>query len=161
AFESWAETMGGILEVAGVPDFLANLDAFRQTAVDHQAEWAAFVTAWWTEFGGTGVGTAELYDLAARQELFGAPAEPTGTGVGDTGKGGGNHSAKTSFGYMLRKARDRVYAGYRIVTAKPDHSGRAQYQLLPVKQGGTPTAAASSTAGGGRTGNGDTIIEFT
>lgn len=47
SFEDWTETIGGILQAAGVPGFLANLtDENGESTIDEiSAEWAAFVEA--------------------------------------------------------------------------------------------------------------------
>jgi hypothetical protein len=42
-FESWVETIGGILDVAGVTGLLANAGEFRPNRADQVAEWRTFV----------------------------------------------------------------------------------------------------------------------
>ncbi len=43
SFESWSETMGGILEVVGVPGFLENQDKLRAQSDAQRAPWRTFV----------------------------------------------------------------------------------------------------------------------
>ena len=51
SFEGWAEVMGGILEVAGVPGFLGNLKDMYERADAEGGVWRAFVGLWWDRFG--------------------------------------------------------------------------------------------------------------
>ncbi|MBN9524460.1 hypothetical protein J0H58_39090 [bacterium] len=150
-FEAWAEVMGGILDVAGIPGFLTNLDDYRRTAVDAEGEWREFATLWWARYADAPVPLGDLYDLAAGSELLGAAPDV----AGGTGRYSGR-GMRTRFGSALAAARDRVYAGYRIRAAGEDgHSKMKKYRLEP-----TPGAAPSaSPAGGGVTvtEDGDTV----
>jgi hypothetical protein len=44
-FESWCQTVGGILRFAGVGGFLGNLDSLYASADEDSAEWVEFLTA--------------------------------------------------------------------------------------------------------------------
>src|SRR5207244_2016580 len=46
SFESWADTVGGILEHAGVRGFLDSAGDMYEAADREGAEWRAFVGAW-------------------------------------------------------------------------------------------------------------------
>ena len=98
SFEAWAGIMGGILEAAGVPGFLANLDEMYEAADAEGAVWRAFVAAWWERHGTAEVGTAELHELALACE----PPLPLGDG--------GERSQRTRLGRALGRLRDRVFA---------------------------------------------------
>ena len=98
SFEAWAGIMGGILEAAGVPGFLANLDEMYEAANAEGAVWRAFVAAWWERYGTAEVGTAELHELALACE----PPLPLGDG--------GERSQRTRLGRALGRLRDRVFA---------------------------------------------------
>jgi hypothetical protein len=117
-FESWAETMGGILQVAGVPGLLANAKKFRQASMDKGSEWRAFVAAWWTRFGGEAVGVKDLFQLVTEEKLLDAV-------LGDKGEA----SQRIRLGLALGKARDRVVGEYRILGGEEDHSCRQVYRL--------------------------------
>lgn len=110
-FESWAETMGGILQVAGVPGLLANAATFRQQAADTAGEWRAFVAAWWARFGGKPVGVKDLFQSATEEKLLDAV-------LGDKGEA----SQRIRLGRALGKARDRVVGEYRIHSCEENHS---------------------------------------
>ena len=49
SFEVWAETVGGMVAFAGIPDFLGNLAALYDQADASGAEWETFLQAWWEE----------------------------------------------------------------------------------------------------------------
>ena len=51
SFEGWAQVMGGILEVAGVPGFLGNLKEMYERADAEGGVWRGFVGLWWDRFG--------------------------------------------------------------------------------------------------------------
>src|SRR4029434_2922310 len=50
-FEDWSQVMGGILSVAGIPGFLANLHEFYDESDTEGTAWRAFAAAWWVKFG--------------------------------------------------------------------------------------------------------------
>jgi hypothetical protein len=60
-FESWAEVMGGILDVVRIPGFLTNRDSLHQHSDAESQRWRAFFDRWCQEFGGRVVGVAELW----------------------------------------------------------------------------------------------------
>jgi len=97
SFENWAHVVGGVLEVAGIPGFLGNLDEMMEASDSEGAGWSAFIAAWWDQFGTAEVGAADLFDVA----LFCDPAPPI-TGHTD-------RAQKTSFGIAIKKMRDRVF----------------------------------------------------
>jgi hypothetical protein len=49
SFEAWAETVGGMVSFAGIPDFLGNLAELYDKADAGGAEWEGFLQAWWEE----------------------------------------------------------------------------------------------------------------
>ena len=97
SFENWAHVVGGVLEVAGIPGFLGNLDEMMEASDSEGAGWSAFIAAWWDRFGTAEVGAADLFDVT----LFCDPAPPI-TGHTD-------RAQKTSFGIAIKKMRDRVF----------------------------------------------------
>ena len=97
SYESWAQTMGGVLQVAGVEGFLGNLDEMMEASDGEGAVWRSFVSAWWDRFGTAEVGTGDLFALATDCE----PPLPMGSG--------GERSQRTSLGMALGKMRDRMF----------------------------------------------------
>ena len=97
SYEAWAQTMGGILEVAGIEGFLENLDDMMAASDSEGAMWRNFVAAWWDRFGTAEVGTSDLYDLAITCE----PPLPLGSG--------NERSQRTRLGKSLGRIRDRIF----------------------------------------------------
>jgi putative DNA primase/helicase len=95
SFESWAQVIGGILEIAGVPGFLGNLKEMYERADAEGGVWRGFVALWWDRFGTQQVGAAALYELALQS---GIPLAR-----------GDEHAKRTSLGQALRRMRDRIY----------------------------------------------------
>src|SRR5262249_52957971 len=63
-FEGWAHTMGGILEVAGIPGFLQNLDEFYEQVTHEATEVYAFVAEWWERHKSEPLTSKDLIPLA-------------------------------------------------------------------------------------------------
>jgi hypothetical protein len=126
-FESWAEVVGGILDVAGIGGFLGNLDEFYTASDAEQAAWLAFLGRWWSQFGDQVVGASDLMGIALA-------TEPS-LEIGD----GNERSQRTKLGLMISKARDRQYRlatgqgplQVRIVFAGEDDHAR-RWRLLPL-----------------------------
>jgi putative DNA primase/helicase len=139
SFEGWAQIMGGILEVAGVPGFLANLKDMYERADAEGGVWRGFVGLWWDRFGTQQVTAANLYDLAL---LCSMPLAR-----------GDEHAKRTSLGKALGRMRDRIYTvgGRR---SRVHHAGSAhgaqrwQLQISESDVGSTsPTSPFESGPG--------------
>ena len=76
-FENWAAVIGGILDVADIPGFLANLRQCYAASDFDGAAWQVFLGRWWDRFRTGSVGVADLFDIAL-------PIEPT-LDLGDKG----------------------------------------------------------------------------
>lgn len=97
SYESWAQIMGGVLEVAGIEGFLGNLDEMMEASDSEGGAWRSFVSAWWDRFGTAEVGTGDLFDLAANCE----PPLPLGSG--------NDRAQRTRLGKALGRMRDRIF----------------------------------------------------
>ena len=70
-FESWADTVGGILDFAGVPGFLGNEEAWRERQNQEEAEVERFLAAWHEAYGEKPVTAKDLKaDLDAPTDLL-------------------------------------------------------------------------------------------
>ncbi|QEL17632.1 hypothetical protein [Limnoglobus roseus] len=116
-YESWAEVVGGVLDVAGVPGLLANRDTFRD-AQQPADDWPAFLHAWWAAHQGKAVGVAALFDLAVRGKYLDGV-------LGD----GSVQSQRCRLGRAVTKMVDRVQGEYRVRLGDPDNCRRQQYRL--------------------------------
>lgn len=121
-FESWSRVMGGILDTAGIPGFLGNLEDFYEQSDAEGAAWRSFVARWWERHEGAEVGVSDLWQLVAP-----ADGDPLDLGLGD----GSERSQKTRLGKLLAEVRDRQFDGRRIVSAGTKK--RAQlWRLVPA-----------------------------
>lgn len=103
-FETWSSVVGGILEVAGIPGFLENLQALYETADVEGESWRAFVAAWWESTAESPRKVSDLNNLCEERELL----------LGVRGDGS-PRSQQTRLGNALMSKRDRVFGGVRIV----------------------------------------------
>ena len=123
SFEQWSNVIGGILEVAGIPGFLENLQALYETADVEGQAWREFVRVWWEAFGETPKKVSELNDLSEERELL--------LGVrGDKSP----RSQQTRLGNALMNKRDRVFGGVRVVRLGLKGKGNCvHYALVPTE----------------------------
>ena len=85
-FEGWAHTIGGVLDVAGISGFLANLDEMYERAADGTHDWSAFLEAWREAYGDEARTTKQLAaDLHNSSEEYAALREalPDEFGIAD------------------------------------------------------------------------------
>jgi hypothetical protein len=123
-YEAWVETLGGILDVAGVPGLLGNADELLKEADKELPQWRAFAAAWWTRHRERSVGVRELFELATDQNLL--PEVLDGKNAKAKGD---DRSRRTRLGRALGRKRDCVCGAFRIESAGEDHSGCQQYKL--------------------------------
>ena len=121
SFESWSEVVGGILEVAGIPGFLGNLDELYETADVEGRAWREFVSVWWTEFKRRPVRASQLNELCGHHELMLAIRG------GDSVKSQG-----TRLGHALQDARDRAFSTFRVCLVRDKGKHGKLYALEPT-----------------------------
>ncbi|HET9623255.1 MAG TPA: CHC2 zinc finger domain-containing protein [Kofleriaceae bacterium] len=136
SFDAWARTMGGILEHASMPGFLADTNELYESADSETQEWRDFTSAWWERFRSLWVNTNELVTLALNQGLL-----PSLLANRDL------LGQKVRLGKALSKARDRHFGHYRIVVGRNSHIKAAHYQLVDV---GEPPTGATTAENPGR-----------
>jgi len=108
SYEIWAQTLGGVLEVAGIEGFLGNLDEMMAASDSEGGAWRAFVQTWWDRFGTAEVTVSDLFGHARMAD----PPLPFG--------GKEEHAQRISFGLALRKLRDRsIRISGRTVHVRP------------------------------------------
>jgi hypothetical protein len=121
SFEQWSEVMGGILQVAGVPGFLGNLDDLYEAADAEGQMWREFVAQWWESLGLQPKRAADLLELCDQHDLM---LKVRGDGP--------PRSQQTKLGSALHGARDRVFCDLRV-TQHPDPRAKGRlYALAPV-----------------------------
>jgi hypothetical protein len=104
-----------VLEVAGIPGFLENLEEMMESSDSEGAAWNAFIGAWRDRYDTAAVTAAELCDLA----LFRDPPPPS--------SGANAQARRTSFGMAIGRMRDRVFrlGDLRVRLAKAGTCRRA------------------------------------
>ncbi len=135
SFEEWVGVIGGVLEVAGVPGFLDNLDDLYSRSNAERNAWTQLVMAWAAAFGSEPKRVSELNELCERHELM--------TSL----RGDGNERSQQSrLGRALATARDRVYAGWRVTL--DEDQGRHKGRMYALVRAGTEEVAAPETGFG-------------
>ncbi len=122
-FERWRHVVGGILHVAGVPDFLGNLEELYDVVDEETPEWSAFLTAWRARYGEEQVLVADLVrDLGA-----GNSDELNRELPGDLAADLENAGRLTRrLGIALRERRDRRYPAEDGGTLRVTHADQAK-----------------------------------
>jgi hypothetical protein len=123
SFERWSSVIGGILHVAGVPGFLANLDQLYEAADVEGQAWREFTAAWWQTFKGEPKKVSELNQFCEDRELM---LRLRGDGSA--------RSQQIRLGNALGNCRDRSFDGLRVerTGGATKHKGVAMYALTPA-----------------------------
>jgi hypothetical protein len=128
SYESWAATLGGILQTAGVTGFLANQRERRVASDDEAGQWLAVCSAWWENHGTSTVGVKALFEIVKEQDLL------PWIVAAETDKG-----QRQRLGWALKKVAGRCFGPFQIVEDKKDNSNRSQYRLETLNDHAPPT----------------------
>ena len=118
SFESWAETIGGILTHARIDGFLANASDLYEIADAGTVGWRAFVIAWSDEHGEEWLRTGDLVSLAEREDL-----------LAHVRRDGAVASQRARLGRALTKMRGRTLEGWRIELRRSGRKKVNEYRL--------------------------------
>ena len=142
SFRDWCEVIGGMLEMIGHGDFLANKDHFRATTDPEQEMWRDLVTEWWASFGNRGVTTKDLLDVITLNDVTRSDLEPSNYRDHPLIplRQGTTRAQTTSLGMLMRR---KVAQVFRISTARgqsfdvkivsaPGNRSRSLYHLHPI-----------------------------
>jgi hypothetical protein len=108
--------LGGVLEVAGVPGFLGNLEEFYDASNLEAEAWAAVVERWAETHDDRSIGVAQLWALVNPAD----GAAPLDLPLGE----GSERSQRTRLGNLVKTMRGRVFGGWRIEAAGKLHGAR-------------------------------------
>lgn len=100
SYEAWTRVVGGVLQVAGYTDFLANREEILEASDPETTTWEVFTAVWWEQFTDR---------LVAVRELLPA-AETAGVAV----NGDSERAQTASLGMSLGKRRDRFFGTYQV-----------------------------------------------
>jgi putative DNA primase/helicase len=132
-FEEWSRVLGGVLETAQIPGFLANSTTFYEDVTDDETTGMhRLVAAWWARFGGQAVGVQQIWALT--QGPDGVDLD-----LGDKDE----RSQRTRLGKLLSRMRDRIFDTRRLTTAAPFRRA-AQWRLVGADQAAPPTEEPAS-----------------
>lgn len=102
SFEAWCQTVGGVLEAAGINGFLGNRDQLYRQSDAESDEWRDFTSVWWERFGDRPVQTADLYPLLGEHDLLPSLFK---TVRGEASE----RSVRTRLGTAVMARRDRAF----------------------------------------------------
>lgn len=112
SFQSWSSVVGGVLETAGVEGFLDNLHELYEDADAESSELAGFLEAWERALGDRPVRSRELADAIL------TPGSPLHEARPGELVGVRDDQLASRVGYLLRRHRETVADGRRIVAAR-------------------------------------------
>lgn len=119
SYEAWSRVIGGVLQVAGYRDFLANREGILAEADPDTATWSAFLAGWWEERQGKLVSVLNLLPLAQAHGVW--------------VNGDKDLAQTTSLGMALGSRRDRFFGPFQVCRG----AGRARRQWF-LKESVTP-----------------------
>ena len=96
-FEQWAETIGGILDVVGIPGFLGNLAEFYEESDTEGGAWRSFILTWWETFRGKEVKVSDLWEQIKDDTSLPIAADT-------------DQAQKIRLGKLLSDKRDRTFS---------------------------------------------------
>jgi len=101
-YERWSGVVGGILEHAQIPGFLANTNELYEAADHEGALWRMLVAAWWDLHRDRDVTSSALFEIA--EDIDGLVSQR-----------GSERSQRITFGKKLGKQHDRVFGDFQVV----------------------------------------------
>lgn len=131
SYESYAKTMSGILEAAGVSGFLENRPKPKAGRDRESLRWPQLVEAWHRERGTMATSTGQLYDM-----VFGEPGDrELSVSFADIVGEGKELGRKQKFGHAIGKQDGRVWGEWRIArSSQVSRSGVPLYRLIDPEE---------------------------
>lgn len=143
SFSAWSSIIGGILENAEIPGFLANEAELYDETVSTGAGLSEFVKEWWQRYTDTPTKAGILFELASFPDDLRDADKDKWLGLLEDQLGGGNQASRLSkFGRLLTDNRDKVIAGYKIKKGKRT-AGGYNYELEEIEPKGMATQLAT------------------
>jgi hypothetical protein len=125
SFETWCRMCGGILAVAGVPGFLANVEELWENSAPDEAEWEGFLATLWAVYRDAPFSAQALASAmnSATEDLPMDADAPTTRDLRDAAPGdlcdGSGRITARSVGYALREHTGTRYGieGFHVARA--------------------------------------------
>ncbi len=151
SFEDWTETIGGILQAAGVPGFLANLtDENGENSIDEiTAEWAAFAEAIHAVYGElpfvcTDLAKEMIRDIEQAETLRETlPTSLTKSFDAYQKSHGQDRDFATHLGHAFRTRKGQIYGSLCLEVAGKNRMNKVQWRIAVQ----APSAAADIETG--------------
>lgn len=126
-YESWANTMSGVLAHAGIPGFMENALTVFEASESEAETWAAFVAVWYQVFGSTPTAAAAVAKSIEDQPGLWASVVPD---LGDA-----KRSLSSRLGYRLRKFANVVFStGFELrKTGLDQRTRQVLWSVAPVE----------------------------
>jgi putative DNA primase/helicase len=126
SFESWAEVIGGVLEIAEIRGFLQNVDDVRTTVDGSGQAWKLLFELLFEllsqKYSHSEFGMTDVWEILAGERDIWAALE-----LGD----GNESSQKSRLGGQLRQRRDRIFDGRRLELVR-SFRGANRWRLVSV-----------------------------
>jgi hypothetical protein len=119
SFEAWSNIVGGGVEFAGFKNFLGNALEFYEAADSDGAILRLFITSWWNTHQSRTVSVKDLFDIATSIDGF------------YLGRGSSERGQKTVLGHQLKKHRDQIVGGFRLMEVGTYANG-TQWRLQQI-----------------------------
>jgi len=133
SYQRWADVMGGILEAAGIPGFMANAQEMYARADEESGEWREFVSCWAENFMFRPVTVKELFAMVEENDLLNSLS-----GKSESGQ-------RKALGVRLSKQVDRMFGPYKICKGGSKHDNNRAYRLS--YEGKSPLTIATEMEG--------------
>ena len=133
SFESWSGIMGGVLEVAGIPGFLCNLNELYEAADTDGQMWREFTGTWWEAYREEPKKVGELNQFCEERDLMFSVR-------GD----GSARSQQTRLGKALAAKRDRVFNGLTVKQSSHNNHKTGVLYALALADGGDSPGGTNS-----------------
>ena len=138
-FEQWTAIIGGILEHAGLPQFLGNQNSLYADTDADSDNWCAFLEQWHGVFADQPVAIKTLVTQAAAYEGLQAALVALFGKLDLTAM-----STAQKIGLLLRSKRDAVFGQYRLERGPDDlHAKVACWRVTRLAEAGTALTGSS------------------
>jgi hypothetical protein len=149
SFDSWARTAGGILQYAGVTEFLCNLETLQKEADEESRQWDQFLRALAITFGERDFAAADIAERVLHERGLLGLSFPEEIGHPDERTEGGDSSLVRRIGRALaRKCGTRFGdLDLRIERGEPDKHTKVQRWKVAGNVKGIQSVAQTESAG--------------
>lgn len=142
SFDSWAQMVGGALEVVGVPGFLSNVDEMRARGATDDSDMTDHLAELHANFGEMSFSTAEVAEMLTARRLETWPPK--------VGMNADRMAAQV--GYAYRRASQRWFGELMLTAAGKAHGNVKRWQIV--------TRAAKPQESGGDGGDGGDVLSY-